>query len=78
MVLGPSRAQKRDRKDNGNCCFNNIIGLPKKDSIEKPLFGYEQILYRALLDKIDELAKKLGITDKEEEQSIINNAFDLV
>jgi late competence protein required for DNA uptake (superfamily II DNA/RNA helicase) len=34
----------------GDCCFNHIIGLPKKGGIEKPLFDYQGILYKALLD----------------------------
>ena len=29
--------------------MQHIIGLPKKDGIEKPLFDYENLLYRALL-----------------------------
>jgi hypothetical protein len=33
----------------GQCCFNHIIGLPKKDGVEKPLYDYESLLYRALL-----------------------------
>jgi hypothetical protein len=43
--------KKRDRIDNGNCCFNHIIGLPRKDGIEKPLLDYERILYKALLQQ---------------------------
>lgn len=35
---------------NGKCCFNHIIGLPRKDGVEKPMFDYEKILYRALID----------------------------
>ena len=33
----------------GQCCFNHIIGLPRKDGKRKPLFDYEMMLYRALL-----------------------------
>jgi hypothetical protein len=32
----------------GNCCFNHIIGLPLKDKKAKPLFDYEQHLYKML------------------------------
>jgi CheY-like chemotaxis protein len=32
--------------------INHIIGLPKKDSQEKPLFDYEKMLYKALIDPI--------------------------
>jgi hypothetical protein len=34
-----------DIRTKGYCCFNHIIGLPKKDQIEKPLFDYEKIVY---------------------------------
>lgn len=27
---------------NGQCCFNHIIGLPRKDNVEKPMFPYEK------------------------------------
>jgi hypothetical protein len=30
------------------CCFNHIVGLPKKDGKEFPLFDYERSLYYAL------------------------------
>jgi len=33
----------------GNCCFNHIIGLPKKDGIPMPMFDYEKIVCDALL-----------------------------
>jgi hypothetical protein len=33
----------------GNCCFNHVIGLPKKDGKEFPLFSYEKLLYDALM-----------------------------
>jgi hypothetical protein len=42
--------KQADRVNKGNCCFNHIIGLPRKDSIEKPMFDYESMLYRALLE----------------------------
>jgi hypothetical protein len=39
----------KDRTYKGDCCFNHIIGLPRKDGKRKPLFDYEGMLYRALL-----------------------------
>jgi hypothetical protein len=36
---------------NGYCCFNHIIGLPKKDSIDKPLYDYEKIMFDSLVTK---------------------------
>ena len=44
-----TRHKERDRATKGECCFNHIISLPKKDGIEKPLFDYEKLLYNALL-----------------------------
>ena len=36
-----------DRRTKGNCCFNHIIGLRRKDRIVKPIFDYEQTLVNA-------------------------------
>src|SRR5215207_1267445 len=41
--------KERDRTSKGDCCFNHIIGLPRKDGIEKPMFDYERFLYDALM-----------------------------
>ena len=38
-----------DIRTDGDCCFNYIIGLPTKETIEKPMFDYEKILYDSLL-----------------------------
>jgi hypothetical protein len=34
---------------NGSCCFNHIIGLPKKDGNDKPLYQYEKIIFDSLI-----------------------------
>lgn len=36
---------------NGNCCFNHIIGLPKKNGRDMMLFPYEEEVFRALFEK---------------------------
>jgi hypothetical protein len=41
--------RQEDIKTKGECCFNHIIGLPKKDNVEKPMFEYERLLYDSLL-----------------------------
>jgi hypothetical protein len=41
--------KQEDIKTKGDCCFNHIIGLPKKENTEKPMFGYERLLYDSLL-----------------------------
>jgi hypothetical protein len=38
-----------DITHNGKCCFNHIVGLPKKNGIEKPMFEYEKLLLNAFL-----------------------------
>jgi hypothetical protein len=39
----------KDKAYKGDCCFNHIIGLPRKDGVRKPLFDYEKMLYWPLL-----------------------------
>jgi hypothetical protein len=34
--------KQQDARTNGDCCFNHIIGLPKKNGVEKPIFDYEK------------------------------------
>jgi hypothetical protein len=41
--------KQEDIKTNGDCCFNHIIGLPLKDSIDKPLYDYEKIIFDSLV-----------------------------
>jgi hypothetical protein len=33
--------KERDKATKGDCCMQHIIGLPKKDGKEMPLFDYE-------------------------------------
>ena len=44
------RHKQEDKKTNGLCCFNHIIGLPVKDNEEKPLFDYEKLIFEFLED----------------------------
>jgi hypothetical protein len=41
--------RQEDIRTKGDCCFNHIIGLPKKHNIEKPLFDYQKLLYDSFL-----------------------------
>jgi hypothetical protein len=55
-----------DRRTKGNCCFNHIIGLPKKDGIEHKIYDYEMQLVNALENNKSIFVKKargLGITE---------------
>ena len=47
--------KQEDVITNGLCCFNHIIGLPKKEGEEKAIFDYEKILYYVLLDNDDSI-----------------------
>jgi hypothetical protein len=58
--------KKADIANNGKCCFNRIIGLPKKDGIDKPIFDYEMELVNALDNNKSVFVKKargLGTTE---------------
>ncbi len=50
----------------GDCCFNHIIGLPKKNAQDKPFFDYEKLLFDNLQQYKHIWIKKatgLGITE---------------
>ena len=40
-----TRHKEKARVSRGHCCFNHIIGLPRKDGIEKSIFDYEEVFY---------------------------------
>jgi hypothetical protein len=42
--------RREDIKTNGDCCYNHIIGLPSKNAIDKPLYGYEKIIFDSLVE----------------------------
>jgi Terminase RNaseH-like domain len=48
-IWDQSQHKQEDIKTKGGCCFNHIIGLPRKDGIEKSIFDYEKLLYDSLL-----------------------------
>jgi hypothetical protein len=48
-IWDPQQHRQEDIKTKGDCCFNHIIGLPRKDGIEKSIFDYEKLLYDSLL-----------------------------
>src|SRR5919202_2898192 len=41
--------KQEDIKTDGDCCFNHIIGLPKKDGGDKPLYDYERLIFDSLV-----------------------------
>lgn len=40
---------KEHKHEDGDCCFNHIIGLPQKDGTDKPIYDYEKIIFDALV-----------------------------
>ena len=48
-IWNQQQHRQEDIRTKGDCCFNHIIGLPKKENIEKPLFDYEKLLHDSLL-----------------------------
>jgi hypothetical protein len=45
--------KQQDIKTNGLCCFNHIIGLPSKDTVDKPLYDYEKMIFDCLITQDD-------------------------
>jgi hypothetical protein len=41
--------KQEDIKTDGDCCFNHIIGSPQRDSVDKPLYDYEKIIFDSLV-----------------------------
>ena len=41
--------KRRYASSRGNCCFTHIIGLCKKNGIEKPYYDYERELYKSIM-----------------------------
>jgi hypothetical protein len=40
-------------RTDGSCCFNHIICLPQKDGQDKPLYDYEQLIFDALVNSVN-------------------------
>jgi hypothetical protein len=49
VVFSAEDVNVNEGNNNGNCCFNHIIGLPQKNGIPQPLWSYEEMLYQALM-----------------------------
>jgi hypothetical protein len=37
--------RQEDKRTDGDCCFNHIIGLPQKDGVDQPLYDYEKLIF---------------------------------
>ncbi|HET7284806.1 MAG TPA: hypothetical protein VFI70_08980 [Nitrososphaeraceae archaeon] len=61
------------RRTQGECCTNHILGLPKKNNVEMPLFPYEKLILDELFKEVKndiknkhiwiKKASALGITE---------------
>lgn len=49
VICNVGRSDVKLRAHKGDSWFNYIIDLPRKDGKRKPLFDYEGILYKALM-----------------------------
>ena len=47
-IFDKEQHKQEDIGTKGDCCFNHIIGLPKKNGQETPLLPYQKTLYEAL------------------------------
>ena len=45
--------KQEDIRTDGDCCFNHIIGLPSKDTVDKPLYDYEKVIFNCLVTQDD-------------------------
>ena len=52
-IWNTAEHKQEDIRTNGLCCFNHIIGLPCKDTVEKPLYDYERIIFDCLITQDD-------------------------
>ena len=52
-IWDPKHHKQEDVKTKGDC-FNHIIGLPRKDGIEKSIFDYEKLLLSYLLNHVND------------------------
>jgi hypothetical protein len=44
--------QQEGIRTDGDCCFNHIIGLPQKDSVDKPFYDYQRIIFDSLVTQV--------------------------
>jgi hypothetical protein len=75
------RDAAQNHLNKGWCCFNHVIGLPKKDGVEKPLFNYEDVLYRALMipgyinSKPNSSNKFLSVQEKRQRETTLKDTY---
>ena len=63
--------RQEDTKTNGDCCFNHIIGLPKKENKENPFYDYEKMIF-------DFLVRSQAYLDKEGNRVRCNRIYAYV
>ena len=60
-IWNDAEHKQEDIITNGDCCFHHIIGLPQKDSVDKPLYDYEGIIFDYLVTQTGNNNKHLWI-----------------
>lgn len=48
-IWEPKQHKQEELRTRGMCCFNHMIGLPRKGGIERPLYDYQKTICDALL-----------------------------
>jgi hypothetical protein len=51
-IWNVQKHKEEDIKRKGDCCYNHIIGLPKKNEVDKPLYNYEKLIFDSLSSSI--------------------------
>jgi hypothetical protein len=49
-IWEPVHHRSTNARYKGQCCSAHILGLCKKDGVEKPFYDYEKLVYRALFE----------------------------
>jgi hypothetical protein len=65
-ILDIEEHKRQDIINKGACCFNHLLGLPRKDGVEHKIYDYEMQLANALDNNKSVFVKKsrgLGITE---------------
>jgi hypothetical protein len=74
------QSNPRNSNTHGYCCFNHIIGLPSKNGKEYPMFDYEHMMYKALMDNpflnsdIKSLPRPESVMEREKRKKEMANA----
>jgi hypothetical protein len=63
-----------DIRTKGDCCFNHIIGLPQKDAVDKPMYGYEKMIIDCLVSALSSSSYQYQYDTQDGNDNDNNNA----